>query len=80
MTVPLASYIEELQSRVKAHLKACDASHDFSHIQRVVANAKRIIKTFKQFAKTEASVVIDEELVVLACVLHDVGDFKYSQR
>ncbi|MFE6168008.1 HD domain-containing protein [Viridibacillus arvi] len=46
-----------------------DASHDWQHIERVMQNAKAILKT-------EPSA--DIELVELAVLLHDVSDSKYT--
>ncbi|MGE7934080.1 HD domain-containing protein [Viridibacillus arvi] len=46
-----------------------DASHDWQHIERVMQNAKAILKT-------EHSA--DIELVELAVLLHDVSDSKYT--
>ena len=45
--------------------------HDFMHIQRVLANAERIL------AKTPEA---DAEAVRLAAVLHDVDDYKISAK
>ena len=48
-----------------------DPSHDFSHVERVVSLAKKIA-----LSETEKSP--DMLVVELAALLHDVGDFKYS--
>lgn len=46
-----------------------DASHDFQHIERVYKNAQAILKT---------EPTADEETVLLAVLLHDVSDAKYT--
>lgn len=62
-------YVEEYMSRY-------DASHDFNHILRVLALAKHILakeieaNPWKKFHK---------QTVILAALLHDVGDKKYVQ-
>lgn len=62
-------YVEQYMSRY-------DASHDFSHVVRVLALAKHILagelkaNPWKKFHK---------QAVVLAALLHDVGDKKYIQ-
>ena len=45
-----------------------DASHDYAHIQRVLKNAKEIVKT-------EPSA--DKAVIRLAVLLHDIDDAKY---
>lgn len=55
---------------VKKELSGNDASHDWAHIERVWKLAKEI-------SKTET---VDEEIVELAALLHDIQDWKYSGR
>ena len=45
-----------------------DASHDFSHIKRVMKNAEEIVKTEPN---------ADEDVIRLAVLLHDIDDVKY---
>ncbi|AGO84482.1 Phosphohydrolase [Pandoravirus salinus] len=51
-----------------------DGSHDWSHIERVLGHAERIV-TAPDFA---AAATVDLDLVVLGCMLHDVADHKYA--
>ena len=50
-------------------MKGLDGSHDFFHIQRVVALARRIGSMERN---------VNMEVVELGALLHDVGDWKYS--
>jgi uncharacterized protein len=54
-------------------MKTFDGSHDWSHIERVLGHAQRIV-TAPDFITTAD---IDLDLVVLGCMLHDVADHKY---
>jgi uncharacterized protein len=54
---------------VKDELKGVDSSHDYAHIERVCNLAERL-------AKEEG--IEDIELVLLASLLHDIADWKYS--
>ena len=58
-----------------------DASHDFVHVQRVVALAKRIFIEQEAAQKEENhhQIDVDESVVVLGALLHDVADHKYQQ-
>lgn len=62
--------VEQCTMRVKDIYNAFDGSHDFLHIERVLANARQILKT-------EANANV--QVVELAVLLHDVSDPKYSQ-
>ena len=64
---PLISRIEEF---VKQEMAGNDASHDWSHVQRVRKLALRIADCSPE--------VKDRELVELAALLHDVSDYKYA--
>ncbi|MCJ1415347.1 hypothetical protein MMC32_001679 [Xylographa parallela] len=70
-----------LITRVKAFVKTYmaqpqyDASHDYNHIQRVLALAEHILSV-EQTANP--SVPYDPTIVTLAALLHDVGDHKYQ--
>ncbi|KOO48959.1 HD domain-containing protein [Viridibacillus arvi] len=61
--------VEQCEQMVKDIYNQFDASHDWQHIERVMQNAKAILKT-------EPSA--DIELVELAVLLHDVSDSKYT--
>ncbi|KAF2031686.1 hypothetical protein EK21DRAFT_62766 [Setomelanomma holmii] len=53
---------------------AFEASHDYEHIQRVVALAFKIYHAHKneQWAQD-----VEEMVLYVACMVHDVGDAKY---
>ncbi|KAI5786431.1 hypothetical protein DFH27DRAFT_615212 [Peziza echinospora] len=51
-----------------------DASHDFSHLQRVVAVAHKIYDSSSEDFKQKC----DRDVVTLLALLHDVGDKKYQ--
>ncbi|WP_397537781.1 HD domain-containing protein [Rummeliibacillus pycnus] len=61
--------VEQCEQFVKSIYEQFDASHDFQHIERVMMNAKAILKT---------ELSANEELVQLAVLLHDVSDPKYT--
>ena len=54
---------------VKDIYNGMDASHDFQHIERVYKNAETILTT---------EPTADAETVLLAVLLHDVSDVKYT--
>ncbi|PSN67863.1 hypothetical protein BS50DRAFT_665303 [Corynespora cassiicola Philippines] len=59
--------------------KDFDPSHDYEHVQRVVALAHRIMaEEFKLNPKWGSQ--IDPLIVYLGCMMHDVGERKYSQK
>jgi uncharacterized protein len=70
MSVTYSPIIEKTIEFVKKELSGNDGSHDWFHILRVFNNATKIA--------TEEGGVEDLELVQLAAILHDVGDYKYS--
>lgn len=61
--------VEQCEQMVKDIYNQFDASHDWQHIERVMQNAQAILKT---------EPTADVELVVLAVLLHDVSDSKYT--
>lgn len=61
--------IEQLKETVKTVYDSFDASHDFQHIERVYQNAEAIMKS---------EPLADAEVVLLAVLLHDVSDKKYT--
>jgi len=56
-----------------------DGSHDWHHVERVVANACEIMDDLKRSSSEHVRKVatFDEEIVIAGCVLHDVADHKY---
>jgi uncharacterized protein len=63
------SLFEKCKERVEGIHSQFDASHDFTHIERVLKNAEEIMLT-------ESSVEV--EVVRLAILLHDIEDAKYK--
>ncbi|MCJ1249651.1 hypothetical protein MMC30_006877 [Trapelia coarctata] len=51
-----------------------DASHDYSHVLRVLALAEHILSVETM---ANSCVVYDRTVVTLAALMHDVGDHKY---
>ena len=51
-----------------------DASHDFTHIERLLVLAERILKSEQE---TNPEVSYDPTIVTLGVLMHDVGDRKY---
>ncbi|KAK5120058.1 hypothetical protein LTR85_006539 [Meristemomyces frigidus] len=62
-------YVEEYMSRY-------DMSHDFNHVLRVLALAKHIMA---EELKANPWKKLQKQAVILAALLHDVGDKKYVQ-
>ncbi|KAF2826200.1 hypothetical protein CC86DRAFT_350715 [Ophiobolus disseminans] len=56
---------------------AFDASHDYEHIQRVVALAHKMYEAHKNDAWARD---IDTTVLYIACMVHDIGDTKYHVR
>lgn len=76
MHTPTQSSLDLLHATetfVKQYMRRYDASHDYSHIQRVVRTAKHIAT-----AEQASGAQLDTNLVKLAALLHDVGDAKYA--
>lgn len=60
--------IAKVTTFVEAYMSNYDGSHDFHHIRRVLALAKRIQATLPS---------TNADIVTLSALLHDVGDKKY---
>ncbi|BDH61461.1 phosphohydrolase [Lysinibacillus sp. PLM2] len=61
--------INQLKEKVENIYNQYDASHDFAHIERVIQNAEAIL---------ESEPTADRETVLVAVLLHDVSDKKYT--
>ncbi|KAF2478633.1 hypothetical protein BDY17DRAFT_258301 [Neohortaea acidophila] len=61
---------------VKQYMSRFDASHDFNHILRVEALANHILR---EEQRENPDKEFDNQTIVLAALLHDVGDAKYVQ-
>ena len=68
MQSPSADAVERVRAAVRGRLHGIDASHDLAHVERVERVGLRL-------ATLEGA---DALLVQLACLLHDVDDWKYS--
>lgn len=66
---PTKQFVQEYMSRY-------DASHDFKHVTRVFAQSRRILDRETQSFQ---GVSYDPQAVLLAAMLHDVGDHKYHK-
>lgn len=65
---------------VREYMSRYDASHDFKHITRVFALAKTIMQQEMQLQMQQfTGPQYNAQAVLLAALLHDVGDHKYSQ-
>ncbi|QIX01842.1 hypothetical protein AMS68_007359 [Peltaster fructicola] len=61
---------------VEAYMSRYDMSHDFNHVLRVLTLAKHILaKELERFPRKK----LHKQAVILAALLHDVGDKKYIQ-
>lgn len=67
---------EQAYGYVQEYMSRYDCSHDFNHILRVLALSKHILA---EEIKTKPTKNFDERAVILAALLHDVGDKKYVQ-
>nr|UMO79931.1 Phosphohydrolase [Pandoravirus aubagnensis] len=61
-------------SYARSVMEVFDGSHDWSHIERVLGHAERIV-TAPDFT---AVTTVDLDLITLGCMLHDVADHKYA--
>ncbi|KXL50308.1 hypothetical protein M433DRAFT_132260 [Acidomyces richmondensis BFW] len=66
----------EVYEYVREYMGRFDMSHDFSHILRVVALAKHILA---QEMANNPSKKYHKQAIILAALLHDVGDKKYAE-
>lgn len=66
--------IEKATAYVKDFMSRYDASHDYSHIQRVLHLAKSIEAAERA---SDPNLVLDGDVITLAALLHDIGDKKY---
>lgn len=61
---------------VKEYMSRYDMSHDFNHVLRVLALTKHILA---EEQTANPSVKYQKQAVIIAALLHDVGDKKYDQ-
>ena len=67
--------LPKVESFVRQYMTKYDASHDFHHIERVLALAKHIHA--KEAARNQDEGALDTNLIHLGALMHDVGDRKY---
>ena len=70
----MTSVVDRAEAYVREELAQNDGSHDYWHIDRVRANAMALARE----ESTTNEGVVDEEVVELAALLHDVKDWKYA--
>lgn len=68
----MESLLVTTRTYVQSYMSHYDSSHDFAHIERVLALAYLI-------AGASSTPPLDLDVVTLAALLHDVGDRKYLQ-
>ena len=61
---------------VREYMARYDMSHDFNHVLRVLALAKHVLA---EEQKANPWMLYHQKAIVLAALLHDVGDKKYAQ-
>lgn len=78
--------IAETEAYVKAYMNQYDASHNYQHIQRVrslalkIENGQRLLSLKRASDRSEKNAYnYDINLIILASLLHDVGDKKYAK-
>jgi uncharacterized protein len=69
--------IDKVEQFVKEYFQRnkFDVSHDILHVQRVKSTALSLAAMEAKHNQTQ----IDLEVVKLAALLHDVGDYKYAK-
>lgn len=77
--------IAETEAYVTAYMNQYDASHNYQHIQRVrslalkIENGQRLLSLKRASGRSEKNAYnYDINLIILASLLHDVGDKKYA--
>lgn len=72
-----AQLVAEATAYAQEWMSQYDASHDWSHVQRVLNMALRLMR--EERARTGNVQLYNETVVTLAALLHDVGDRKYMR-
>jgi len=70
----MENLISSIETFVQDYMSHYDSSHDYSHIRRVLALAKKIEAAELSSGRSSQ---LDPNIVTLAALLHDVGDKKY---
>lgn len=71
--------LQAIESYVVEYMSRYDSSHDFNHVKRVQNNALHILSQETRDADQTGLSRYDRHAVILASVLHDVGDRKYAK-
>lgn len=71
--------INKVETFVCDYMSRYDPSHDFSHVQRVVRLAQQISSEERSARFQRGDLPLDDELVLLAALMHDVADHKYAK-
>lgn len=74
--VTMEALIAVTEEYVREYMSHFDASHDYQHVFRVLHLAKHLEEKERTL---HPDVSFDPDVVTLACLLHDVGDKKYSE-
>lgn len=74
--VVMDKIIDAATAYAERYMSNYDSSHDFKHILRVLSLARRI-REEETKASSHASPVYNDNVITLACLLHDIGDRKY---
>lgn len=78
--------IQVTEAYVKAYMNHYDASHNYRHIQRVrslalqIEHGQRLLSLQSRVPSESNSFEYDTDLIILASLLHDIGDKKYATR
>ena len=67
-------FINEVTTYTQQYMSNYDPSHDYNHIQRVLALAQTIERRENA---TNPTTHYRSHIITLACLLHDIGDHKY---
>lgn len=73
---PFEALIASVDQYVQEYMSHYDPSHDYKHIQRVLTMSHAILA---QERVSSPQLELNETLVTLGALLHDVGDKKYLQ-
>ena len=71
-----SSLISAVETFVKEHMRDFDASHDYSHIERVVALARKILAAEQQ---DSPHIQYNPTVVIIGALMHDAADSKYLE-
>lgn len=75
MSMPMQTLIDNITAQVKTQMNAHDPSHNFAHVQRVLALSLNLLERERAL---NPDVAYDENAIKLAALLHDLNDRKYA--